>query len=70
MTWRGLHHAGAYIYSTAIYSWALTAHRLCHCGVARAPLPVCLSICLSVCVSVLPVRKMEKGVNGKGVTEQ
>lgn len=47
MTWRGLHHAGAYIYSTAIYPWALTTHRLCHCGVTGAPLPVCLSICLS-----------------------
>lgn len=57
MTWQGLHWAGAYIYSTAIYPWALTAHRLCHCGVAGAPLPVCLSICHSV---HLPVRVADR----------
>lgn len=57
MTWQGLHWAGAYIYSTAIYPWALTAHRLCHCGVAGAPLPVCLSICRSV---HLPVRVADR----------
>lgn len=51
MTWRGLHHAAAYTYSTTIYPWALTAHCLCHCGVARAPLPVCLSVGLSISLS-------------------
>ncbi len=58
MTWRDLHHAGAYTYSTAIYPWALTTHRLCRCGVAGAPLPVCLSICLSICLSSLSHNSM------------
>lgn len=54
MTWQGLHHAGAYIYSTAIYPWALTAHRLCHCGVAGHH---SLSVCPSAALSVFPCHR-------------
>lgn len=37
-----------YLLRIYIYPWALTAHCLCHCGSAGAPLPVCLPIsCLS-----------------------
>ena len=61
MTWRGPRRARVYIYSTAIYPWALTTHRLCHCGVAGAPLPVCPSICPSICPSSLS----HSGMNGK-----
>lgn len=37
----------------------LTAHCLCHCGVARAPLPVCRLVCLSLC------QKKANGMNSK-----